>query len=335
MRTQKAKKVQNTPRPASVKPRRKREKKPAVPLPPVAPPPAAPVAHSDVRQRAMLVKLSIHRWPASATDSAITDEVAQTHGIADHMGKYQKNLLPKSALEKLRSAGSKLRARHNRLTLPWDEWSTRILSAKAFLEYNKVVREGIDEFDQIFADELEAVGQSGKTKYEEAKDEAAQLLGSAFRATDYPSLSILKRKFRASVMVMPIPDAADFRIDLGAEATQQVRAEIESRVNDQIEEAMRGLFGRLQGVVAKFVDALKADGIEEIRPTLFMAIENVLSVLPLLNVTGDAALDQFGDQIRGLIAGYGAKELRHEPSLRSAVLEQADAILAQMNDFLG
>ena len=131
------------------------------PVETATPAPVEQARHTDIRQRAMLVKLEIHRWPASATDDQISDEVALQHGIAHDMGKYQKQLLPKSALEKLRSAGNRLKGRHNRLTLPWDEWSTRILSAQAFVEYNSAVRAGIDEFDQIFHDELEALGASG------------------------------------------------------------------------------------------------------------------------------------------------------------------------------
>ena len=302
---------------------------------PAADAPEKQARHTDIRQRAMLVKLEIHRWPASATDDQISDEVALAHGIAHDMGKYQKQLLPKSALEKLRSAGSRLKGRHNRLTLPWDEWSTRILSAQAFVEYNSAVRAGIDEFDQIFYDELEAIGATGVTKYEEAKAEAKRLLSGAFRESDYPSLSQLKRKFRAKVTVMPIPDAADFRIDLGAAETAQVRGEIEARVNDQIAEAIKGLYARVESTIAKLAEALKSEKTEEIRHTLFMAIHNVLDVLPLLNVTGDRALDAIGAEIRDMVAGCDVKSLKASEPMRQAVLEQAEAILSKMTDFLG
>lgn len=299
------------------------------------PVPVAPIRHDDVRQRAMLVKLSIHRWPAKATDHQISDEVAEQHGIASDMGKYSKQLLPKTALEKLRSAGSRLRARHNRLTLPWDEWSTRILSAKAYLTYNADIRPSIDEFDQIFHDELEAPGASGQSKYQEAKEQARQLLGSAFRETDYPTLAQLKRKFRAHITVMPIPDSEDFRIDLGAEETAQVRAEIENRVNDQLQEAMKELYGRVGTVVGKLAAALKAETQEDIRHTLFMAINNVLETLPLLNVTADPRLDVIADEIRFMVTGCDVKGLKESQPMRTMVIEQADAILAKVNDFLG
>jgi hypothetical protein len=38
--------------------------------------PPAPAMHADVRQRAMLVNLTVHQWLANTTDKKITNEVA-------------------------------------------------------------------------------------------------------------------------------------------------------------------------------------------------------------------------------------------------------------------
>ncbi len=304
----------------------------AVPVPlPAAPEPV----HQDVRQRAMLVNLTVHQWLASATDEKITDEVAQQHGIAAEMGRYQKNLLSKNALARLRSAGNKLRSTHNRYTLPWDEWGTRILSAKAFLDYNAALRHGIDEFDQIFREEMEEPGLSGKSKYEESQDEARRLLNGAFREDDYPTLETLRAKFRAKITVMPIPAGEDFRIDLGAEATAQVRQEIEAKASDRITEAMRGVYGRLRDAVLKLAVALQAEKTEAIRSTLFTSLNTVLEALPRLNITGDATLDDFAAEIGQLVSGLSAKELRESEPHRVNIMKRASAILDQMNDFLG
>jgi hypothetical protein len=316
---------------------RKRETRAAAALPAVVPeaPEAQPARHNDVRERAMLVNLTIHQWEGKATDLAITDEVAKLHGIADDMGKYQKQLLSKTSLARLRTAGNQLRSVHNRFTLPWDEWGTRILSSKAFLAYRSEVRAGIDNFDQVFKDELEAIGETGVSKYEEAKAEARRLLNGAFREADYPSIDKLRAKFRAHISILPIPSGEDFRLDLGAEATDQVRQEIEARSSGKLAEAMKGLFERLHVLVAKLVDALKAENPEAIRKTLFTSIETLLEALPGLNVAADPALDLFASDIQALVSGLNAKDLRECEPMRATVLLKADAILAKMNDFLG
>jgi hypothetical protein len=307
---------------------------PIAPAPVSVPVAPAPLVHVDVRQRAMLVKLEIHKWPARTVDTVITDEVAEHRGIEGEMGKYRKELLPKEALAKIRTAARALRARHNALTLPWDENSTRILSSAAWTKYNATVRAGVDEFEQIFQDELAAIGESGVSKYEEQKREAKRLLNGAYREADYPTLEQIRRKFRASISVFPIPDGADFRIELGADETAQVRNEIEARVNEKIESAMRDLYERVKFVVERLSVTLKSEASEEIRATLLTSITAVLDVLPLLNVTGDTMLDTLAVEIREMISGVDAKALRESPSFRDVIAQRADAILAQMNDFL-
>jgi hypothetical protein len=71
--------------------------------------PPAPAMHADVRQRAMLVNLTVHQWLANTTDKKITNEVAEHHGIDASMGRYQKTLLSKEALEKMKSTGQAAR----------------------------------------------------------------------------------------------------------------------------------------------------------------------------------------------------------------------------------
>ncbi|WP_180542179.1 hypothetical protein [Nevskia soli] len=328
--------TQTAPRVIGKRPRQRKHEIHAIA--PVPPPPAPVVVerHNDVRQRAMLVILNVHEWGAQANDATITDEVAQRHGIASDMGRYQKTLLSKGALERLRSAASKLRSTHIRYTLPWDSWGTRIMSATAYMEYSSKMRTLIDEYEQVFRDELEAIDPAtGVSKYEAAKAEARRLLNGAFREQDYPTMSQLRRKFGATFTLLPIPAAQDFRIDLGAQATEQVQQEIEQRANDRVNEAMKGVFARLQGVVAKLVTALKAEKTDAIRKTLFTSAQSVLDLLPMLNFTGDAALDAFSAEIRSLIEGLDAKELRESEPMRASVLVKADAILAKMNDFLG
>ena len=305
----------------------------AAPAPAEAAPPA--VERNDVRRRAMLVNLAVHEWLANTTDARITDDVAKQHGIATDMGKYQKKLLSKSALERLRTAANKLRSTHKRLTLPWDEWGTRILSSQAYFLYNSDMRSLVNEYEQIVREELEAPGASGQSKYEEHKAEAKRLLNGAFREEDYPTLAQLKRKFRADIRIMPIPAGDDFRIELGAEATEEVRRQIEAQSKDRVTAAMEGLFERLKGMVEKLVAALKAEKTEAIRSTLFTSLAALLDTLPILNVTGDPNLARFAAEIVGLLDGASAKELRESEPLRAEKLQRADEILAKMNDFLG
>jgi hypothetical protein len=145
----------------------------------------------------------------------------------------------------------------------------------------------------------------------------------------------LKQKFTASITVMPIPAGEDFRIDLGADATAQIRRELEEKASSRVTDAMTGLFERIKGLIGRMVEAPKAEKTDAIRKSLFTSINTLVDSLPILNVTGDTALDAFASDIRGVIDGLDAKNLRDVPAARAEVLLKADAILSKMNDFLG
>lgn len=289
--------------------------------------------HTDIRQRAMLVKLTRHRWYGYIADEDISNAVAVSHNMSSSQGSYYKDLLPKSALAKINAAFRNIRNEHERLTLRWNDDATRILSSVAFPEYNRIVRNAIDAIDQLVYDELAAPGASGKTKYEEAKDAAKLLLNGAYRESDYPSLSELRSKFGAEVLVTGIPTGDDFRIDLGAEVVSQIRKGIEIDVENKIAAAMKTLYDEVRNVVSKFAFALASDEGKAIRSTLLKSITNVLDTLPLLNVTGDTRLDAIAVDLRALVSGLDAEGLRTSATLRVATLTKTTEILNHMNDF--
>lgn len=310
--------------------------------PDTPPAPIVPQSHSTVRDRAMLVNLTVHQWLAKATDEAITAEVGQAHGIADGSGSYLKVLMPKSAMEKMKAAAGKLRSTHNKYTLPWDEWGTRILKASRFLDYNAEITKLIAEYETEFRDAFEAYGASGKTVYEERQQEAKLSLGTAWRAEDYPSLSVLKRKFGAKIRVMKVPDGEDFRIDMGAEVTAQVaadvtaqlRAEIESNRDERLEQAMTGLWELLSSLVSKLAEAVKGTKTSAIRSTLIKSINTLLDRLPDLNVTEDPNLEAMATEIRAAFSSLDAKGLRDSEAARADVGQKAEDILSRMQSFL-
>ena len=57
------------------------------------------------------------------------------------------------------------------------------------------------------------------------KDEVINVhmkLGDLFLREDYPTTDELKRKFAFSINYMPLPDAGDFRVDIGNEALAEL-----------------------------------------------------------------------------------------------------------------
>lgn len=335
------------------------------------------MTHVDIRQRAVLTRLSLRQWSATITDREITEDVARRNGMADDMGRFEKKLFNKGALAKIQSACSRIEGIHKRYTLPWSEWGTRILAGPAIPKYRSEMTQAIDDLEQTVKDELSVLGPTGLTRYEELKNEARQSLGSSFRDADYPTLDKVKERFRARFVIRPIPDVADFRIDLGAEVVKQIGDEIRESIQKDVDAGMRQVFERLHEFAERLVKALQepeerpqlrtlaqisaeiestpdlsqermrellaeAQAVGAATPTttalrqdLFKYVGKFLEDVPLLNVTGDSKLEEFRLAVSKLIDGADAKQLRDNASDRKQARTEAEAILAQMNDFLG
>ena len=52
----------------------------------------------NLSDRALLVQLSISQWTARKFDKKVTNDVANTHGVASSAGRYNKALLPMNDL---------------------------------------------------------------------------------------------------------------------------------------------------------------------------------------------------------------------------------------------
>ncbi len=238
--------------------RKDKATKTTVPVEPIPGTPERSQTHVDISQRAVLVTLNLRQWGATATDERITDEVAAREGIGEQMGRYEKKLVTKEALAKLKSAYGKLRSTVNQYTLPWGEWSTRICSSAAYPKMRPEADKLIREIEQLFRDEFEAIDPAtGESRYESIKVEAKRQLNGSYRESDYPTLDELKRKYRIKLSVSPVPSAQDFRVDLSREILDNVKADLEARANERVGDAMKGVFAELKTLVERLVAALR------------------------------------------------------------------------------
>src|SRR5579863_224358 len=112
-----------------------------------------------LNDRAMLVELNISQWSASRNDKQVTREVAEKHGSDVSMGRYNKQLLSKAALEKIKKAASAARQEHYKRTLPWSDNGSRILTSAGYLTYSAEMRKLESEFYAAVAEFIQGYDQ--------------------------------------------------------------------------------------------------------------------------------------------------------------------------------
>lgn len=289
----------------------------------------------DLSSRAMLAQLSIRQWTGRKLDKAVTDATNAQHGAKSDAGRYNKSLIAKDRLAKIAQIVGKARAQHVYISLPWLQDGARIMPADAFPRYTAVMRELREEFETEVA--------SFVADYPLYVSEAQDRLGSMFRQADYPQPEQIAGKFSWDVNVLPLPSADDFRVNLGDAATARIKAEIEQTMTEALNQAMGDAWTRLHGVVKAMADKLaaykpatdvtKASGV--FRDSLVENVRELVDVLPLLNVTGDAALAKLTEAARDKLTAHDAKALRDDDAARAEVQAAAAQIADDLAAFMG
>lgn len=280
-----------------------------------------------ITHKAMLAAVHISVWTATKHDRKVSREVADQNGARERAGRYNKQLLMgTSKLEDLRSLAGQIRQHFYRVTLPWSDEGLRLLPSHFLFELKAKMR----EFEREFNDGIE----SFLLVYPEYIREARSELGGLFREEDYPTAEKLRDKFSVNLDILPFPAGEDFRVEMSAEEQTRMAREIDSNAKEKLAKGTEELWKRLRQVVVHMVERLNEPE-SRFHTTLVTNIEELVSILPALNVDQDPDLDRFASQIRDRLCAHSAKELKKDDQLRSDTASQAAEIVAEIDSVLG
>lgn len=290
----------------------------------------APVG--SLAERAVIVNLSISQWSAKTTDKKVNREVANAHGSDESMGNYRKSLVAKDAIQKYTKLAGEIRAEHYKLSLPWRDSGDRILSSAAYFQYAETMRKRQSE--------IEALWNEFCSNYPGFVEQARTILNGLFNPADYPEATAIRQKFSFNLEVLPLAQAEDFRVNLGTEETERIKARIQADSNAQIARAMADVWERMRAVISAMSDRLKqykdtSQGVEHpFRDSLVTNMTDLLQIIPILNLTEDPNVAQFAQEMRDSLTKYTPDQLRNSQMRRDDVAKRADEILAKMSAFI-
>jgi hypothetical protein len=275
--------------------------------------------------RALLVRLSISQWTAKKLDKKAGAEVAANHGSNEDWGRYNKSLVAGDAVKKYQAVANDARALHYQHTLPWNDAGDRIVLASHYVEYTRLMREK----RELWENEVSAFYSNYAALVGQARIE----LNGLFNDADYPVLAKIQKAFSWSIDTIPIPDQADFRVDLDRDLVSALQSDLQQKTTSLTDSAMRDVWSRLHNAVSHAVDRLSApDAI--FRDSLIENISEIVELLPALNLTGDANLDIMASEIKNKLLGVSAGELRENKAVRSETAARAAEIMAKMQDYM-
>lgn len=288
------------------------------------PQPTAISTAISLASSAMLSELSISKWTGTKRDKKASEEVTADKGAKRGVARVNKDLLADNQhLAAINTFVGSVRNMHYAMTMPWSDTGLRLLPTAQYFKYHNEMTGMQQEFDRLVNTFL--------NEYEYAVMDAKLELGALFNADDYPTTDALRSKFAFRISYVPLPDVGDFRVDIGNEATAQLRADYESYYSTQINNAMRDIWERLHKSLTHMSDKLTEDADSDKKKRFHASlVTNLLEVVDLLdtcNVTGDSQMSALRDQLDTALRGVTVDALKEDSFLRATTKTNIDAAL--------
>lgn len=280
---------------------------------------------SNISERAMLIRNRISFWDARKYDRQVSNEIADQKGADHDAGRYNKQLFPRDAVRELQRIKTEAKDYHNRVTLAWEK-NLRILPADLYMEYMNAMQE--------FRIKYEAAAADLERNYPQLMHDAKIRLNGLFDERDYPHQYDVSRRYKIETLVWPMPNSDDFRVSLSDAETRRIKKQMEEQLKEQLQESINDLWQRVYDIIERMRNAF-ADPDKRITEAMFRDLNEIVGLLPTLNVTGDPELDKLAKQLKGSLCKTSPDVVRNNPTVRKESAETADDILAAMAGYIG
>lgn len=288
-----------------------------------------------ITSKAVLVNPSFASWSGQRQDKKVSREIEDSKGAKHGSGTYRKHLIDPEVpdLKAIREAISQARQYHYTMTLPWGDDGSRLLSTVAFTEYMAKMGE--------FKSRIEQHAESFVQNYPAYKSIAKSQLNGLYNESDYPTVESVRTKFGMRLKVNPVPDSNDLRIDIGADELARVRAMVEEETQKAVSSAIMDVLRRLKSCVDDMMSRLTAYAVDDkgkpqhpFRDSVVSNMQDLLEIVPKLNVTNDERINEITRQIRESLVAHSPQVLRDNHFTRQDVVAKA-AELSKAMELMG
>lgn len=274
-----------------------------------------------IQTTSLIVTLSISQWSARKLDRKITDEVNRDHNASDDAGRFNKLLLDKKYTEPLQKITTRARDFHYDNTLAWGDNGERLLSAANYFDYVAKINKFNAEYSEAVVDFL--------GNYDMAIEERKKDLNGMFNPKDYPTREEVKNKFDFKVTFMPVPDT-DFRVTLSDDEVARLKESVGIEINNRLADAVKEVWERIGTQLTKMKEKL-SDSEAIFRNSLFENLNELLTLLPKLNVTNDVNIAKVCVAMKALVADPEA--IRNDERLRAQKAQDVESVLSKFGSF--
>ena len=276
---------------------------------------------------AMLVEFNAGVWTARKLDKSASEEiVADKRAGSKDAARVNKHLLAgRHELETIQKHVGAIRTYVYENTLPWSDSGIRLLPTSKFMDFNDRMAKEEERFAELVNSFVQV--------YPSLITAQAMALGDMFDRNEYPSANEMAHKFSFRLNYMPVPQAGDFRVDVGNEAQEELRNKLAKLADERIESAMKDARERLKSHLERMMERLKVEEINgkvsksRIHDSLIEGGLELCDVLKALNLTGDPVLEKARATLESVLRTVDVDDLRKHDSARVEVRTQVAEIM--------
>tara|TARA_R110001606_G_scaffold167898_1_gene312277 strand:+ start:226 stop:1152 length:927 start_codon:yes stop_codon:yes gene_type:complete len=274
----------------------------------------------------MLVEVNISNWTGRKKDKAASKDVTTRNNANDGVASVHKALLADSNnLRAIQQHVTSTRSIHAHMTMPWSNSGLRLLPTAQYFKYQQTMTDMQNEFERLITEFINT--------YNDEVVNVQIKLGDLFSREDYPTTDELKRKFGFSINYMPLPDAGDFRIDIGNEALAEVKQQYSEFYAKQYSTAMNDVWTRLHKALTSMSDRLDYSSKEDkkvFRDTLVSNVTDMIELLRVCNVTNSTQMSAMADSLEEAMSGVTPDALREDDYFRAETKAAVDAAIKSL-----
>jgi hypothetical protein len=286
----------------------------------------APVVPS-ISSSSMLVELSISVWTGRKQDKRASEEAASANNAQKGVARVTKDLLFECAeLDALVKFGANVRNMHYNSTLPWSDMGPRLLPTAKFFAYQQMITRLQGEFIRL-RDLLLNVYD-----LEVAQQQAKQ--GDLYNPDEYPTTEQLRAKFAFRINYIPLPDAGDWRLDIGNEALASLQEQYQAHYAGQLDSAMRDIWTRLYKTLSTLSAQLSDKTEDGKTPKIFASVfDRALEIIDMMetcNITGDTTMQVMQRRLSQTFKGVTLDAVKDDAYLRRETKQAIDAAIKNL-----
>jgi hypothetical protein len=289
--------------------------------------PQAPQASApSIGSSAMLGELKISCWTGRKKDKSASASVTSQNYADNGTASVNKKLLGNcDELAAIQNFVANTRNRHYSMTMPWSDLGMRLLPTAQYFKYHQTMTELQNEF--------EGMVDAFCNNYAWEVSRAQARIGSLFRAEDYPTEESIRSKFAFNISYIPIPEAGDFRVDVGNEQRDVLESHYNEYYSKQLGSAMQHVWDRTYKVLSNMSERLDYGGADKKKVFRDSLVENVLDIVGLLdvcNVTGDSQMSEMARKLDDTLRGVTPEGLRNNESFRAETKQAVDDVIKSL-----